>query len=223
LYHRLQKAPLFDGLARKYEPLNEDGETFPDEKKLVQLRVKDAVVEVKSLLTDMFDLVATQDFSNCGARADVIVAGEIVLKQVPVTTLLYLEKQLNDIRTFIKHMPLLDPAETWNWDDKTGTYVSEVIRTNKTKKIPRNHVKAEATDKHPAQVELYYEDVKVGEWKTTKFSGAIGADHKETMLARVEKLQEAVKMARERANELEVVDTKIGQTILNYVFGNWTI
>jgi hypothetical protein len=34
-------------------------------------------------------------------------------------------------------------------------------------------VKAEATEKHPAQVEVYHEDVVVGQWKTVKFSGAL--------------------------------------------------
>lgn len=41
--------------------------------------------------------------------------------------------------------------------------------------VPRNHVKAEATDKHPAQVEVYHEDVPVGYWTTVKFSGALPA------------------------------------------------
>ena len=34
-------------------------------------------------------------------------------------------------------------------------------------------MKYEATEKHPAQVETYTEDIKVGEWTMVKFSGAI--------------------------------------------------
>ena len=49
------------------------------------------------------------------------------------------------------------------------------MQTLRTKKVPRNHVKAEATEKHPAQVEVYYEDVAVGYWTTVKFSGALPA------------------------------------------------
>ena len=40
------------------------------------------------------------------------------------------------------------------------------------KTVPRNHNKDEATKKHPAQVEMDTEDVRVGTWKTT-FSGAL--------------------------------------------------
>lgn len=71
------------------------------------------------------------------------------------------------------------------------------MRTVRTKKVPRNHVKAEATDKHPAQVDVYYEDVPVGYWTTVKFSGALPARRVNELLDRVEKLQQAVKFARE--------------------------
>jgi len=89
----------------------------------------------------------------------------------------------------------------------------------KTKKIPRNHVKAEATEKHPAQVEVYYEDVVVGNWRTIKFSSALPAKRVNELLSRVEKLQEAVKFAREEANNLEVVEQKVGAKIFDYLFG----
>ncbi len=59
-------------------------------------------------------------------------------------------------------------------------------------------MKAEATDKHPAQVGVYYEDVAVGFWRTVKFSGALPAKRVGELLERVEKLQQAVKFARER-------------------------
>ncbi len=39
----------------------------------------------------------------------------------------------------------------------------------------RVQVKAEATDKHPAQAELYCEDMPIGYWTTVKFSGALPA------------------------------------------------
>jgi hypothetical protein len=93
------------------------------------------------------------------------------------------------------------------------------MQTIKTKKIPRNHVKAEATEKHPAQVEVYYEDVVVGTWRTIKFSGALPASRVNELLNRVEKLQEAVKFAREEANNLEVTEPKVGAKVFQYLFG----
>jgi hypothetical protein len=88
----------------------------------------------------------------------------------------------------------------------------------RTKKVPRNHVKAEATEKHPAQVEVYHEDVVVGYWRTVKFSGALPAQRVNELLERVEKLQAAVKFAREDANGTEVTDQKPGKKVFDYLF-----
>jgi hypothetical protein len=93
------------------------------------------------------------------------------------------------------------------------------VQTARTKKIPRNHVKAEATEKHPAQVEVYHEDVVVGYWKTVKFSGALPAKRMNELLDRLERLQKAVKFAREEANNQTAEEQKIGRTVLGYIFG----
>ena len=54
----------------------------------------------------------------------------------------------------------------------------------------------DATLPHPAQVEVYYEDVTVGHWRTVKFSGALPASQVKALRARVERLQEAVRPYR---------------------------
>jgi hypothetical protein len=113
---------------------------------------------------------------------------------------------------------VLDASELWTFDPSADCWATEPIQTTKTKKIPRNHVKAEATEKHPAQVEVYYEDVVVGNWRTIKFSGALPSQRVNELLNRVEKLQEAVKFAREEANGLETTEHKMGAKILGYLF-----
>ena len=97
--------------------------------------------------------------------------------------------------------------------------VTDAVQTTRTKKIPRNHVKSEATEKHPAQVEVYYEDIAVGYWTTVKFSGALPARRVNELLERVLALQTAVKFAREEANNTEVTDQHIGGAIFGYLFG----
>jgi hypothetical protein len=169
-------------------------------------------------LTEMFDVVATQDWANCQAKGDVVVDGHPLLKGVPVTHLLFLEKQLTDLRTFVEALPVLDPAEEWEYRADVDGYVSRPSRANRTKKVPKNHVKYEATKEHPAQVEMYMEDVWVGTWSTTRFSGAIPAATRNAMLERVRKLVDAVKVAREEANGLEVKPQKVGAAVLGYVF-----
>ena len=79
-------------------------------------------------------------------------------------------------------------------------------------------MKYEAKKEHPAQVEMYFEDVTVGTWTTTKYSAAIPAAERNQMLERVRKLADAVKEAREEANSREVDKKKIGDTIVQYLF-----
>ena len=218
-HHLLQKPSLLAGLSRTYQPKDEEGEQFPPEFTRVQASAETVLKDTARILTKLFDVTAAKDWANCQARADVVVDGRTLAADVPATYLLFLEKQLVDLHTFVRKLPALDPSETWAFDPSADAYVTEPVQTAKTKKVPRNHVKAEATEKHPAQVETYMEDVIVGYWKTVKFSGALPAARVKELLDRVEKLQEAVKFAREEANSAEAADRRIGQGLFGYLFG----
>jgi hypothetical protein len=179
----------------------------------------DVLRKTAAVLTRLFDITATKDWANCAARADVVVDGRTLLREVPVAYLLFLEKQLTDLYTFVKKLPLLDAAEDWRFEESADYWRTEPVRTIRTKKVPRNHVKAEVTEKHPAQVEVYYEDIAVGYWTTVKFSGALPARRVNELLDRVEKLQHAVKFAREEANSMEITDQRTGEVVFGYLFG----
>jgi hypothetical protein len=60
--------------------------------------------------------------------------------------------------------------------------------------------------------------VVVGHWRTIKFSGALPAKRVNELLERVERLQQAVKFAREEANDIEVEDEKVGAKVFQYLF-----
>lgn len=214
----LQKAQLLSGIARSYQPRDDEGEHLPPESTRVQLRTDQVIADVRKALTRMFDVVATKDEANTAARASVMVDGVVLAKDVPATYLLFLEKQLAELATFVRRLPTLDPAETWTWSDQHGAYATEPVKTTRTKKVPRNHVLAPATDKHPAQVQVWHEDVVVGDWTTTKFSGALPASEIAALAERVGKLAEAVKKAREEANGITVTDVSVGASILGYLF-----
>lgn len=217
-HQMLQKPAMLSGISRTYRPKDEEGEQLPPESTKVQIKAEEIIRTTVAVLTKLFDVTATKDWTNGLAKADVVVDGMVLLTQVPVSYLLFLEKQLTDLHTFVKKLPTLDASETWTFDNSTDSWATEPMQTSKTKKIPRNHVKAEATEHHPAQVEVYYEDVVVGYWRTVKFSGALPASRVNELLERVEKLQQAVKFAREEANSLEVVDQKIGDKVFQYLF-----
>ncbi|GAA1743092.1 hypothetical protein [Luedemannella helvata] len=218
-HHAVQKPALLSGIARTYQPKDEEGEQLPPESTKVQVRAEEVIRQVTATLTRLFDVTATKDATNRVAVADVVVDGRTLLSDVPVPYLLFLEKQLTDLHTFVKKLPVLDAAESWVFNDSADCWSTEPVRTIRTKRVPRNHVKAEATEKHPAQVEVYYEDMAIGYWTTVKFSGALPAKRISELLERVEKLQQAVKFAREEANGVEAVDRKAGEAVLSYIFG----
>jgi hypothetical protein len=218
-HHAVQKTAPLAGISRTYQPKDEEGEQLPAESTRVQVHAEEILRQVSGTLTRLFDVTATKDWTNCEARADIVVDGRTLATAVPVSYLLFLEKQLVDMHTFVKKLPVLDAAESWLRDDSTDSWRTGPVRTIRTKKVPRNHVKAEATEKHPAQVEVYYEDVAVGYWTTVKFSGALPAKRVNEILERVVALQTAVKFAREEANNTEVTDQKVGAALFGYLFG----
>ena len=218
-HHLVLKAPLLAGLSRTYQPKDEEGEQLPPESTRVQVRVEEILRRTAVTLTRLFDVTLTKDTANCEAKADVTVDGEVLLRDVPITYLLFLEKQLTDLHTFVKKLPVLDAADPWSFNQSADCFSTEPVRTVRTKKVPRNHVKAEATEKHPAQVEVYYEDIPVGYWTTVKFSGALPATRVAHLVDRVEKLQNAVRVAREEANGVEITDRRVGEVVFGYLFG----
>src|ERR1700761_3880512 len=116
-YHQVQKATLFDGISRTYQPKDEDGDRQPAENKAIQVKVSGLIKDVRESWTELFDVIATQDFANQKAAADVVVGGKKILSSVPVTHLLFLEKQLKDIETFLSKLPTLDPSEVWTYQE----------------------------------------------------------------------------------------------------------
>jgi hypothetical protein len=148
-----------------------------------------------------------------------VLDGHVLLKDVPATYLLFLEKQLSDLHTFIGKMSELDPGADWNADPGTGLYKTDSISTQRTKKVQRPITLYEATKEHPAQTQLITEDVIAGQWLTIKYSGAIAPPRKKQLLARIEKLSNAVKFAREQANAAEAQDKKLGKDVFDFLFG----
>lgn len=218
-YQRMQKPALLTGISRTYRPNKEDGEQLPAESTKVQLNANDLLKDVSRAMVELFDVTATKDYANCKATADVIVGDVTIAKNVPVTHLLFLEKKLIDIHTFITKLPTLTADEEWSMDANQNCYASKASDTVRTKKVFVPLVLSAATDKHPAQVKEGFEDVAVGTWKTIKYSGAMPAQRVADMLERCERLQKAVKFAREEANASEVENINVGERVFNFLFG----
>lgn len=220
LHHSLKKPELLFGQNRTYEPLKEDGEKLPAERQILQFRVQDVVRESIKIWARMFDITATRDYANIDAKADIVVDGQTLVKNAPTAFLLWLEKKLEDLHTFVAQLPTLPADIEWEWDDKQNCYKNkQEIKSAKTAKIMYPLVLAPATKEHPAQVSKESRDEVVGYWTTLKYSGALKVQDVKEMKDRVEILQKAVRFAREKANEVEVTDQKVGDALLKYVFG----
>jgi hypothetical protein len=219
-YHKFQKQELYTGMVRTYTPKDEDGERFPSESKQVQVKVPQMVADLLPTIIDTYDAVAAQENSNCEARADIVVDGAVLIPQCPVTLMFYLEKRLQELATFVEKIPVLDPSQIWTEDVNTDQYATGHFQTFKTKKVMKNHKVAAATDKHAEQVQVYTEDVVIGTYDKVDFSGAIPAKDRNEIMQRVRRLQEAVKMAHEEANRIDIKPFAIGRKITDFAFGS---
>lgn len=219
VYKQVQHPALFEGFNKKYQPLAEDSERFPDENKKVQMTALEVINTARRTLSELFDVTATKDYGNTAAKADIAVDGTIIVANVPVPYLLFLEKQLTDLHTLVSKIPVLDSADSWSVDPNSGLHRTEPTKTTRTKKVQKSLVLLPPTDKHPGQAQLITEDQAVGTWDMTKFSGAMPKPSKDALLERIEKLQKAVKFAREEANATSVPERKISNQVFDWLLG----
>lgn len=220
VYQTFPRPGVFDGQDRVYTPLDDDpaAEKLPSESQRVVATIPDLLTTLAADMGRLADLTATKMSANTRAAADVVVDGTTMLKQVPVEFLLTLEGYFQDLTTLIKKAPTLDPTVAWIFNANTGLWDSLPTETKRGKKIPRSFIKAPATDKFPAQAEMYYEDVQVGTWATVKHSGALSPTRKRQLLDRIGAWSAAVKMAREEANSIEAPNVEIGKVVFAHLF-----
>ncbi len=169
------------------------------------------------------DILYQKNKTNQSAMADLEFEGRVIAQALPVDELMGLEARLEKLRGLFTTIPTLDASRNWVKDTnaaQTGTFVAanEEI-SSKTEKIVDAKVLYEATDKHPAQVKEFSKDIVVGSFVVKNFSGAATAIQKARLLEIVDGLIAEVKRSRVRANNIDVVNTGIGQTIADLFLG----
>lgn len=189
----------------------------------VQTTVHKELRWVGDYIAKAIDAAHSVDVANMSARADIALEdGKVILKAVPATSLLQLEKRLEEVQRLVKTIPTLDPAKGFLADPQRGEdyFKARDVEKPRTEKTYKPLILAPATDKHPAQVEKITVDEVIGHTIQQEWSSLITVSEKGDMLDRVESLIRAVKRARSRANddEINVADNKIGMTLLDYVF-----
>lgn len=222
-YHDLKRPTLFNGFTKTYTPLDEEnGDKFPPESEILQRNVEDVLDGLVGTLAKSIDTQTAVDATNGNTTATLVIARngdeEIVIEKIPVVTLLWLEKQLDNLKALVTAAPELNPTKEWIYNENDGVYVTAPRTSIKTKKVAVPIVLYPATDRHPAQVHVDNQDTTIGHWTTVDRSGAMPATRKRELLTRISELKDAVKTARETANATaEVVEINYGRELLEHL------
>jgi hypothetical protein len=216
------KQSLFDGFEKTYKARNEsDDEKIIGETKHIVTTVPEKLDYIKDSMIRLFDSIGQKEKTNTLAKADIVIDDVVLQKDVPATVLLSLESQMKRIREVYLKTLTLDPAKRWTTStQEKNVWESDKIPQVRTRKEIVPIIKYEATEHHPAQVDMVGKDVQVGDWETIFKSGAITPIRKSEYLGRIDQLERAIKQARMRANTQEVVDFKIGKTIFDFINEN---
>lgn len=217
-----KKRHLFEEKRTTFRPLAEGEAEVTEAQSDIQSTVPQELDWVSTFFIKALDASYQVAEANTQARGDVVLeddAETILLKQVPATTLLELEKRMAELQHLLTAIPTLDPAKGFAPDTaRKNVFQARPVTKTRTKKVNKPVVLYEATDKHPAQVQLASEDVAIGTIFEQEWSGLITPAQKADLLARVEMLIRAIRRGRARANETEVDKSKkIGAILLKYV------
>lgn len=218
----LKKQDHFDGIQKSYSPFTEGGEQIPTETKEVVTTVEEKLAYTHKAVIKAINATLSKEETNASgvAKAALIVDG-VNFGEFSATSFISLERSLTRIRDLYKDIPTLDPTKTWTKKDSTGKVLYETepevkFRTNK-KQTPL--VLYAATDKHPAQVQIITTDEQVGKYDTVYRSGRLTPLEKSKLLEKIDNLIVAVKKAREKANQADVVSVEVGGKIFDYIHG----
>lgn len=216
-----KKRHLFEEKTVIFAPLAEGEKEVVESQLDIQSTVPKELDWLSGHIIKALDISFQVAEANTKARADVVLEDDtILLKNLPATALLELEKRVGEIRDLVNAIPTLDPAKSFAPDpNRNNIYKAREITKNRTKKTQKVIIKYEATKEHPAQTELVSEDAVVGKIREIEWSGLITPGQKANLLNRVDILSRAVRRARSRANEVEVDNNqKIGAVLIGYLF-----
>jgi hypothetical protein len=168
-----------------------------------------------------YDALLQLEEANQRAKADLVVDGQTLMQGAPAQFLLGMESRLKSLREVVLAAPTIEPGIKWEADVTAGghVFVADMAPNFKTEKTVKHKVLYDATDKHPAQIEKWNEDVPVARIETRNISGMLTPLRKSEILGRLDRLLAAVKQARQRATTVEVENLHIAKGMFAYVMG----
>lgn len=220
LKKKVQSEPLIKGLTKVYFPDDENAPSTarePDQYKAVAVTAENALAEAAKYSAAALDVVATKDAANQHARADIVVNGETLVPDVPVSHLLFLENYIGEWKGFLAALPVLDPTRHWTISNGTGVHRADTEETVRFTKEVVPLVLHPGTPQHPPQVQAINKDTRVGRYETTILSGAVDEKRKKHLLDNADTLLAAIKDAIAVANRTTVAEKEEGTVLLDFL------
>jgi hypothetical protein len=217
-----KRASHFQGHHKKFVSF-EEGTPEEDEDVLeIVDTVPDKLRHAFKIAARAIDVTATKDMTNQSpeARAAVEIDGVAITDPLPATTLLMLEAKVKGMQRLFLEIPTLAPGRRWEKDPDKGPNVYRDANPSakfRTKKTVQHKVLVDPTEHHPAQIERWSEDEKIGKIVETNWSAMMSPAEKSALLARTQNLLSAIKQARMRANCAEVTQVRVADKLFNYL------
>ncbi len=215
-----KKRHLFEEKNVTFHPADEGAQPVVEEQSKLQSTIPDELTWIRGIWSPALDSAYQIDLGNLVAKADIVLDdGTIIAKDVPATTLLQMEKRVDELHALVDKVPTLDPAKGYEPDAQKGKHVYKSREESKTrtKKTQRAIVLIAPTPEHPGQAQLITDDLPTGTIRSVSWSSLITPAQKAELLERAERLKRAIKTARARANDTPCPEHKIGDTLLGYV------
>lgn len=207
---------------KMFDSQRENEEPAAEQHKELVTTVDEKLKHTWKYIVKYFDVLFQKEATNQTAIADLVVEGIVIAEKIPATFLLGMEDRVKRIREVYETIPTLQPGVAWE-EDKTqrpGVFkAAHSEKANKTEQIIQHKVLVAATDHHPAQIEKWSEQVPVGAYTNDRWSGMISPARKAEMLEKIDVLLGAIKKARQRANQAEVVKGNIAQKFYDFIHG----
>lgn len=215
------KANLFKGQSRTLKMFDEkrSQEETSEHTELVTTVMK-RLEYMKQSYIRFWDAKLQKEKGAQNAKGDIVVGDDVLAEDVPVYLLLEMENELKAMRNVYDNIPTLAPGVDWTEAPDIGENIWKArhdVVVNKTEKAYRHNVIVPPTDKHPAQVREWTEDVPVGQYSTKQWSGMMSPAEKSQLIERLDRVIRAVKKARQRANSQELEKASFATKLFSYI------
>ncbi|RKZ98183.1 MAG: hypothetical protein DRQ46_02870 [Gammaproteobacteria bacterium] len=215
------KKAMFTGGHRKLVVFDDtDKIDHPEEHQAMTTTVHERMKFTGGAISNYLDALFQKEATNQEAHADLDVDGVSIGMALPATFLLALESRLKYVRGVYEALPTLQAGVDWKPSTDKGDGIWDMVHPEekiKTKMTFKSQILVEPTEHHPAQIEKWEEQVPVGKFVKHVWCSMITSHEKAEILGRIDRLLQATKQARQRANAQEIVKGNVGKSIMDFI------